>query len=730
MWSSLLATASQEWDGDEVLLLLICAGLTFSGVGRGAAAFKASSPLRGGRGRMWPLLVATALAIAVLGWVTWQWTAREIRHGQSYALLTMFMGTAWLTLCALGFQWLGLSIRDDVCERGNHAASAALSGAMLGATCVYAGAITGEGPSFWNNVFSAGVGGIVWFAGWLILELFAQASRNVAEERDPASGLRLGGYLFASGLLIGRAVAGNWRGTIETVHDLLRDGWWIVPLAGVAIIGEYFLRPNPTSPPPQRADAWCNVRSNLSLACGVAGSSSRLVGRSPALMNISLHPPTPRPSSDAVLTADLSRHGPAPTLSPTTCSNLGLRAGAALDPIEFARIRRHVALEGCKWDPQVGDVCTLAHFPLLLRESVWRQLALWTEELAKETLSAEQEILGRPELLSQLGLPGPICRALQTDVAPTPAALRIMRFDFHPTTEGWRISEVNSDVPGGYTESTCFTEEFARRYSCNPPAGRTAHVWADALARHAMEGPGISRGTVALLAAPGYMEDQQIIVYLAGLLRARGCQTILGRPGQVHWRNDLAEVETCTGRSPVAAVVRFYQAEWLARLPWRTGWFRYFRGSRTPMVNPGTAVISESKRFPIVWDRLRCPLNRWRALLPETRETTEARWPSDDDWIVKSALCNTGDDVGLRTVLTSREWQRLRWEVWLQPRRWLAQRRFVSVPVETPLGPLHPCIGIYAINGRATGAYARLAPKPLINYAAIDAALLLAEDYP
>ncbi len=447
-------------------------------------------------------------------------------------------------------------------------------------------------------------------------------------------------------------------------------------------------------------------------------------------MNISLHPPTPETSPDPGIVTDRSHLGTAPAGPQPKCSGLGLRAGAELDPVEFARIRRHVALEGCKWDPQVGDVCTLAHFPLLLCESVWRQLALWSEELATETLRAEQEILGRPELLTRLGLPGQLCRALQTDAAPTPTALRIMRFDFHPTTEGWRISEVNSDVPGGYTESTCFTEEFARRYPSNEPAGRTAHVWADALAQRAMADPGASRGTVALLAAPGYMEDQQVIVYLAGLLRARGCRTILGRPGQVHWRDDLAEVETRTGRSPVAAVVRFYQAEWLARLPLRTGWCRYFRGSRTPMVNPGTAIISESKRFPLVWDQLRCSLNRWRALLPETREPTEARWRSDDDWIVKSALCNTGDDVGLRAALTDREWRQLRWEVWLQPRRWLAQRRFVSVPVETPIGPLHPCLGIYVINGRAAGAYARLSPKPLINYAAIDAALLLEEDQP
>jgi len=31
-----------------------------------------------------------------------------------------------------------------------------------------------------------------------------------------------------------------------------------------------------------------------------------------------------------------------------------------------------------------------------------------------------------------------------------------MRFDFHWTTEGFRISEVNADVPGGFSESSAF----------------------------------------------------------------------------------------------------------------------------------------------------------------------------------------------------------------------------------------------------------------------------------
>jgi hypothetical protein len=50
------------------------------------------------------------------------------------------------------------------------------------------------------------------------------------------------------------------------------------------------------------------------------------------------------------------------------------------------------------------------------------------------------------------------------------------------------------------------------------------------------------------------------------------------------------------------------------------------------------------------------------------------------------------------------------------------------VPVPTPAGPRHVCVGVYTVNGRTGGAYARLAEKPLIDFAAVDVALLLEQD--
>jgi len=401
----------------------------------------------------------------------------------------------------------------------------------------------------------------------------------------------------------------------------------------------------------------------------------------------------------------------------------GLRAECALDAKTVWAIRRKAAIEGCKWDMQVGDVTTLAPFPLVISRSVWEQLADWAEQLAAEAASAEKEISRQPALLRMLGLPRALQRILADDVPLTPTAGRVIRFDFHFTTDGWRISEANSDVPGGFTEASHFTAMMAEHYPHLRPTGNPGEVWSEELARAAG-----ADGVVALLSAAAYMEDHQVNLFVAGRLRERGCAAHLAKPEQIRWHDGMAHLDAAWHRGPLDAIVRFYQAEWLARLPEAVEWNYFFRGGRTPVANPALAVISESKRFPLVWDESETDLPTWRALLPETRDPRDVQWSSDDVWLLKTAMCNTGDTVSIRELMQPNHWLQTRLSVLLRPTKWVAQRRFESVPVPTPVGPRHVCVGVYTVNGRAAGAYGRLSEKPLIDFAAVDVALLLEDN--
>jgi glutathionylspermidine synthase len=400
-----------------------------------------------------------------------------------------------------------------------------------------------------------------------------------------------------------------------------------------------------------------------------------------------------------------------------------LRAGDPVSHNEFAVIRRTVILDGYKWDPQVGDTNTLAPFPLILKSSAWKKLAGMAELLTAETLEAEAEIVREPSLLENLGLPAALRRVFAKGCPPTPALARVMRFDFHPTREGWRISEVNSDVPGGFSESSHFTAMMEEHFPQLRGTGSPADIWADALAAAAP-----SSGVIALLSAPGYMEDHQVIAFLAAKLRERGCRTHLTKPEQIFWRDGLAHLDAAWHQGPLDAVLRFYQAEWLSRLPANTGWKFFFSGGKTPVANPASAIISESKRFPLVFEKLTTKLPTWHALLPETRDPRNCSWACNDDWLLKTAFCNTGDTVSIRKLMSSSQWIRTRIDASFRPSGWIAQKRFESSPLATPIGPRHACLGIYTVNGKTAGTYARISEKPLIDFAATDVALLLEDD--
>jgi hypothetical protein len=142
---------------------------------------------------------------------------------------------------------------------------------------------------------------------------------------------------------------------------------------------------------------------------------------------------------------------------------LPFKAGATLSKDDWCEVRHESIFECCKWDIQPEDHSVLAPFPILLEESHWRDLAKYSGAVSREALEAENELLRRPELHATPGIPSRIQKILRrsrehSTSAPAP---RIMRFDFHFTREGWRISEVNADVPGGFIEASGFTKIMA-----------------------------------------------------------------------------------------------------------------------------------------------------------------------------------------------------------------------------------------------------------------------------
>jgi glutathionylspermidine synthase len=396
----------------------------------------------------------------------------------------------------------------------------------------------------------------------------------------------------------------------------------------------------------------------------------------------------------------------------------------ALEKKTFAEVRRRTIFECCKWDPQVGDVSVLADAPLVLRRETWSELAALAEALDGETLAAEAELRERPELHGALALPRKlraVLRAGQHDRAAA-SCLRVHRYDFHRTTDGWRISEVNSDVPGGFIEASGFTSLMSaaceRWQPCGDPAGALVE---------AIRNANPSDDPVALVHATAYCDDRQVMVYLATRFAEVGLRTKLAAPDHLEWRGSKAWLE----RQRVASIVRFFPAEWLVNLPRRSHWQRLVCGSHPLLINPASALLTQSKRFPLVWDRLETPLPAWRTLLPETRELTWSdRCRPDSMWVYKPALGRVGDGIGLTGATSDRAWKTIRRGMRWHAPHWIAQRRFEAVPLQMDREAMYPALGVFVIGGRACGIYGRLSPRALIDHRAIDVAVLTERDAP
>ncbi|MCI0363880.1 MAG: glutathionylspermidine synthase family protein [Phycisphaerales bacterium] len=395
---------------------------------------------------------------------------------------------------------------------------------------------------------------------------------------------------------------------------------------------------------------------------------------------------------------------------------------SAIPEAAFATVRRKAIFECCKWDVQVEDTATLCPFPLVLRREAWDELLALAERLAAETLEAERELLRRPQNQEQLGLPKPILKALRKlACAEEPrGGARIMRFDFHWTMEGWRVSEVNSDVPGGLNEASGFSRLMAAQTIGASLELDPAAEYADALSRHLRE-----NDLIGLVHATAYSDDRQVMEFLARALLERGLRTRLMSPEHVQWHSGVAYVGDPDLVERLALIVRFFPAEWLPELPRRTGWQHFFAGSQTTLSNPATALLTQSKRFPLSWNSLNTDVPTWRRLLPETCDPRHVDWRDDSRWVLKPALGRVGDGIGLRGVTPAKQWEQIRRAVRRHPAHWVAQRRFDPVRVVVGAEGFFPCIGIYTIDGRAAGAYGRIATNGLIDFRARDIAVLV-----
>lgn len=376
-----------------------------------------------------------------------------------------------------------------------------------------------------------------------------------------------------------------------------------------------------------------------------------------------------------------------------------------------------------KWDPQFLDNNTVAKHVLLISEKEHQELEELTEKLDYETVQAETILNANLKIAKPLALPKQIHKELTKMKNYEPGKhIRLMRYDFHPTIEGtWAVSEVNSDVPGGFAEASLLPE-------------LAAGLFRDKHYQHKNLGDIIASSIVAKVRPKGrimfihctsFSDDRQVMQFLGDKLKAMDFTVIYAAADHLRFENNEAISILDGNEGKVDAIFRFTPLEWLIGIKPKR-WSGYF-DTITPSCNHPIAIFAQTKRFPLVWDALEkegLQFTTWRRLLPKTHEVAGVK--GDEGYIYKPAYGRVGEKISIKEACRDDEYKKIIADVKRHPKQYLAQKKFNSKPLVSEAGDeFHVCLGVYCVDGKAGGYYARISKSPRIDSYAADIPVLI-----
>jgi hypothetical protein len=245
-----MAQPQSDLSADEGVFFMVAVGLAAAG------AFLWYRPILRIRTRgriLWrlilgflPILLLLFLCVVLSRWAD---PVYVVGHPE-YQQMFVAGGAAWIWWTGLSMPLTGLSIRDDALERTNSAAAMAACGTVAGSFVIYCGANIGGGPTIWTTLAPAAVATAAYFALAFLVEAISRPSEAIAIDRDLSTAIRQLSWKIAAGVILGRAVAGDWWSWERTFSDLVQQGWPAVVVAACSAVLHIIFRPSPRRPRP------------------------------------------------------------------------------------------------------------------------------------------------------------------------------------------------------------------------------------------------------------------------------------------------------------------------------------------------------------------------------------------------------------------------------------------------------------------------------------------------
>lgn len=376
-----------------------------------------------------------------------------------------------------------------------------------------------------------------------------------------------------------------------------------------------------------------------------------------------------------------------------------------------------------KWDPQFFDSNTLAKYILVLTSEENNKVINLTKNLDKETRLAEEYLNKNIKLSKKLALPKKIIEQIPNmQTYDKTQNIRLMRYDFHPSVDGnWVVTEVNSDVPGGFAESSLLPD-LARRIINMPELEYNS--FGEVMVK-AINSKLNRKGTIMMVHCTCFSDDRQVMQYMGDRLKKEGYDIIYGAADHINFKNKKAYCILDNNKKDIDLIFRFTPLEWLIQMKPRR-WDGYFN-TITSSCNHPIGIYAQSKRFPFVWDDLEnagISMKTWRSLLPETLMVKDLG--SREGFIYKPVYGRVGEKISIKEACKGDEYAKILNDVKRHPNQYLAQKRFQSMPLKGDDNTeYHICLGSYTVEGEHAGYYARMSPYPRIDSYAADIPVLI-----
>ncbi len=376
-----------------------------------------------------------------------------------------------------------------------------------------------------------------------------------------------------------------------------------------------------------------------------------------------------------------------------------------------------------KWDPQFYDSNTLAKYVLLLSKQENEEVIKLTELLDKETRLAEECINKNKKMIKKLALPREIIKQIPNmQTYDKSKNIRLMRYDFHPSIDNnWVVTEVNSDVPGGFAESSLLPD-LARKTIDLPKLYYTSF---GEMMVNAINDKLNKKGTIMLIHCTCFSDDRQVMQFMGDRLEKEGYKIIYGAADHIKFKDKQAYCILENNEQNIDLIFRFTPLEWLIQMKPRT-WDGYFN-TTTKSCNHSISIYAQSKKFPFVWNDLEhagISMKTWKSLLPETIEAKDVG--SRQNFIYKPIYGRVGERISIEEACKGDEYKKIIRDVKKHPQQYIAQKKFISKPIKADDGKeYHICLGSYTIEGKHAGYYARMSNYPRIDSYAADVPVLI-----